>query len=303
MPRYPVSPDACRDAYLKAKLSDFPTEATTRFYKETINVITNALISGGRNPLPYKITKEDVIWLFGTLWKDREVSTKIGYKCVLNKYTRHFNNPVMDKVKLKFPHDMRPNADWLTPEQSKLLVEYEHFNPLQKVVIYLMMFCGLRRIECIRLTLDQIYPDYLDIRGKGALGGKPRIVPMNAIMRNALDEYLAWREEKVCAFHKRCPSRPIPNNLLIWIHGRHISAYSEKGDGLDRMVVRKVSKALGFPFSNHTLRRTFARTLYMNGKKLRTIANLLGEESEREAEKYIGIIKDDMSEAVECLTY
>lgn len=305
MPRYPKSPHNCRRAFLEGKEGDFPTLATIDFYRETTNVITNALRSDGRDPLPYRITKDDVIWLFGTKWKDHAVSTKIGYKTALTQYTKFFGNNVMDTVRLKFPHDMRPNVDWLTPEQAKILVEYDGFTPLQKFVIYLMLFCGLRRIECIRLTEADILPAHFMVSGKGALGGKPRLVPISPKMRQALNEYLEWRKDVVTKYLKKRPAAVVPDNLLIRRpRGKQgIMTYDEDGDGLDKTVVRALRKELGFHFANHTLRRTFARTLYIQGTKLRTIADLLGQESTDVTERYIGLINDAMVDAVECLSY
>ena len=52
-------------------------------------------------------------------------------------------------------------------------------------------------------------------------------------------------------------------------------------------------------FFNHTLRRTFGRTMYRSGVEVATISKMMGHESIDQTLKYIGVGLDDMSSAIQ----
>ncbi|MFA6870363.1 MAG: tyrosine-type recombinase/integrase, partial [Methanomethylophilus sp.] len=56
-------------------------------------------------------------------------------------------------------------------------------------------------------------------------------------------------------------------------------------------------------FANHTLRRTFGRTLWLAKTRVETIASILGHEDLRTTVKYLGIKLDDQRDALEKLSY
>ena len=55
---------------------------------------------------------------------------------------------------------------------------------------------------------------------------------------------------------------------------------------------------LGFDFTNHTLRRTYGRTLYHSCVDIVTISHILGHDNISTTMKYLGINKDDQDKAV-----
>ena len=63
----------------------------------------------------------------------------------------------------------------------------------------------------------------------------------------------------------------------------------------------KLSRRVGFKFTNHTLRRTFGRMLWLAGVPIETIRDLLGHEDTKTTLLYIGVNMDDKSSAMDQL--
>lgn len=278
------------------------TNATILHYTSNVKVIIRNLRAAGRDPLPYNITEDDARYLISEKWIKLTVKTRKGYWHSLRRYTEFFDNQTIKKIKVRFPHDMRPNVDWLTDHQVKQILTYP-MDQIQKFVIYCELYGGLRRRDVMGLTVNSILPKHLHVLGKGAIGGKPRLVPYGDEFAAVIEEFLLYRNKLIEKAKNRRPTAKVPNELLIYEKGGKLSAYDEFADAIDKRVCRKMSKELGFKFSNHTLRRTLARRLYRMGVKLRTIADILGQEDSADAERYIGLINDDMVAAIENLTF
>lgn len=272
---------------------------TISFYRETIHAVLVFMEAHNLPTLPHQIDAAAVNALLDCMARENlAIATRKGYISALKKYLTHFGNHAMEAVSVKFPHDMRPKVDWLSPDQARQLLGCP-MTVLQKTVIHCELCLGLRRVEVIRLQVDDIHgPEgYITVRGKGPQGGKPRAVPYNkdtaAVLRSAVE----WRQELI----ESCPKMSdgdIPGNLILWRKAGKLSAYSEEGYGLDKAVTNPLSRMLGFRFSNHTLRRTFGRAMYRAGVPVPTIAKILGHESTEVTLRYIGVDLDDMRSAM-----
>ena len=248
---------------------------TISFYCETIHAVLGLLEHLNLHTHPHQINSEDVEKLLDYL-KDEQyaIQTRKGYLTTLRRFARAFDNPSVESwPKPRFPHDTRPNADCL----------------------------GLRHVEVIRLrTIDIDYEaETIQVRGKGPEGGKPRIVPYAAGTGSAIDVWDAHRMSMVEEGRRRHPRTfSDPEEFIIWSKAGVLHPYSEEGYGLDKVVTLPLSEALGFSFSNHTLRRTFGRALYRADVPVATIAAILGHESTDVTLKYIGVNLDDMRDAM-----
>lgn len=101
--------------------------------------------------------------------------------------------------------------------------------------------------------------------------------------------------------HEYDPTWEVPEQLLIWGHYENRptgGCYTERSHSLNRAVIHKVRDRAGFNFSNHTLRRTFGRTLYRAGIPIETISKLYGHDDPRTTIRYLGIDLDDMRSAL-----
>lgn len=280
---------------------------TISFYSETIHAVLALMKTLQLRTHPHNINSEDVQKFLDYL-KDEQyaVQTRKGYLTTLRRFCRAFENPTInDWPKPRFPHDTRPNADWLEADQARALIDAEK-SPVQTIVIHLELCLGLRHVEVIRLRAKDIDGDTKTIlvRGKGPEGGKPRTVPYGLGTEEAVGAWTRHRAQMAEEGRRRHPvTFNDPEELIVWSKAGVLHPYSEEGYGLDKVVTIPLSEQLGFRFSNHTLRRTFGRALYRSGVQVATIAAILGHESTDVTLKYIGVNLDDMRAAMEVEIY
>lgn len=285
----------------KMKRDGCYAERTIRFYREHCILIGKRLENLYSRPfIPSDVTKDHIVKLLESMRSEGlAIATQRNFIASLKKICEHYGNFSFQKVRILWPEDTRPNVDWLTPEQARTILESD-LTPLQDVIISLELCAGLRRIELLRLTLSDIHPNIIEVRGKGHIGGKLRSVPIQERVRVALDR---WLEERSHIISTCNDPQYISDNLLIYRHGRYIYPYSDvKCTGIDRHL-KMVCQATGIDFSNHTLRRTFARQLWLSGAPLVTIAKILGHSTTEQTLEYIGANHDDMASAMMLLKF
>ncbi|OJT96067.1 MAG: recombinase XerC [Rhizobium sp. 63-7] len=141
-------------------------------------------------------------------------------------------------------------------------------------VLTLLYGCGLRIAEALDLTPDDFAGggETLRVTGKG---GKTRIVPLLAVVREAAEKY-----RSLCPHH-------LPANAPLF--------RGVRGGKLQPAIVQRAMQtmrgALGLPESAtpHALRHSFATHLLAGGGDLRTIQELLGHASLSTTQVYTGI--------------
>lgn len=141
-------------------------------------------------------------------------------------------------------------------------------------VLTLLYGCGLRIAEALDLTPDDFAGggETLRVTGKG---GKTRIVPLLAVVREAVEKY-----RSLCPHH-------LPANAPLF--------RGVRGGKLQPAIVQRAMQtmrgALGLPESAtpHALRHSFATHLLAGGGDLRTIQELLGHASLSTTQVYTGI--------------
>lgn len=280
---------------------------TVAKYRGVLYQINGDVKNNGYSDNPRQYDEETIEFLLG-LWKERDlaVSTKDWYLHILNRYLRCFDNNVIEEMGIDFGQDIRPNVNWLSDEEAEHLMRMEK-TPLEDIVIHLELCLGLRVAEVCRLRLVDIHFDddprkcYVSVRGKGKGDGKWRSVPFHPDSRAVFDRWIVRRNDIIEKIHAYDPTWEVPEQLLIWGHyeNRPIGGYyTERSHSLDRAVIHKVRDRAGFDFSNHTLRRTFGRTLYRAGIPIETISKLYGHDDTQTTIRYLGIDLDDMGSAL-----
>ncbi len=142
-------------------------------------------------------------------------------------------------------------------------------------VFTLLYGCGLRVGEALSLKRrDAPAPgqDTLLITGKG---GKERLAPLLAVVREAIRDYLA-----------HCPFDPGPGGpLFVGIRGGAL------GPRQVQMRMAEIKVLLGLPegATPHALRHSFATHLLAGGGDLRTIQELLGHASLSTTQRYTDV--------------
>jgi integrase/recombinase XerC len=140
-------------------------------------------------------------------------------------------------------------------------------------LITLLYGCGLRIGEALALDKrDMPAGDTMVITGKGR---KQRVVPVLAVVKAALADYLA-----------ECPY-PLNGDdpLFVGARGGRLNA------GVVQRQMRRLRARLGLPDSAtpHALRHSFATHLLAGGGDLRTIQELLGHASLSTTQRYTDV--------------
>ncbi len=147
-------------------------------------------------------------------------------------------------------------------------------------VISLCYGAGLRISEALALTRIDLEASTLRVTGKG---GRTRLVPLIAPVRQAIDTYLGLT-----------PFRPAPDEPIF---------RGEKGGVLSPRIIQlrmqQLRGALGLPPSAtpHALRHSFATHLLGRGGDLRMIQELLGHASLSTTQLYTAVDTDRLLES------
>lgn len=151
-------------------------------------------------------------------------------------------------------------------EVKQLLNSFEPLTFLgerDKLMCMLMLDCGLRRGEVVKLKLSDIDKSKrtMIINGKGS---KQRIVPFGKTVKNQLMRYLALRTEKPC----------YSDSLFLTIEREPITANTIK------MLFQRLKSSSGISrLYPHLLRHTFATNYIIQGGNLEVLRVLLGHSS------------------------
>jgi len=171
--------------------------------------------------------------------------------------------------------------------QRRLLRAAEAAPIRARSLVVLMLFTALRISETVALDVDDVRimtrKGVLRVIGKGEVR---REVPLNALVRQVLEEWLA--ERAVLA-------REGERALWVSRSGSRLSARSADRD------VRAVAAAAGLELSAHTLRHTCLTGLVRRGNDLVMVAELAGHTKLETTRRYTLPSAADRQRAVEDL--
>jgi site-specific recombinase XerD len=176
-------------------------------------------------------------------------------------------------------------GNWLTKEQAEELLAAPDSATLKgkrdRVILALMLGCGLRRNEVAGLTFEDIQQRdgrwaIVDLKGKG---GRVRTVPMPGWAKVAVENWGA---------------------ATALSSGRILHSIN-KGDRLTHagmtpqsvfMTVQNYARLLGVTAAPHDLRRTFAKLAHKGRAALEHIQLSLGHATILTTERYLGVRQD-----------
>ena len=142
---------------------------------------------------------------------------------------------------------------FISPEQYAGMMKAAR-DPFERVLLVLGGMMGCRRIEMIRLRIEDVGENTVTIRGKGHQDGLIIPQPINGTVREELRAYMAWRAT--------LPGSEHDPRLLI-LPRRYGGFLSEST--MEYTVPRKIkslARRAGVDASTHTLRRLFGTTIY-----------------------------------------
>jgi integrase len=199
----------------------------------------------------------------------------------LRQFLRWAGNPLADeRAHWKLPSAAPVHRRWLTREQ--LVTLYGAARGVERVIVGLEGFAGLRRVEVLRLRVKDVLVNdrCLRILGKGRAGGKWRNIPLLGEVDRLLTGWI----------RHRAPDE-------------HVVPLSRSGAdaALQRAVRRSGLARAGVRVSHHDLRRTFGRLANASGMNLVSLQGLYGHTSPALSAHYIGLDFDDLTTALDRL--
>jgi len=164
-------------------------------------------------------------------------------------------------------------------------------DPLTALVVHLELDLMLRRIEVLRLKVQDVRKDSIEVLGKGRFGGKPRTVSLTPGESEAIiGRWLEVRNDLL--------SRTIgqqTDKLAVYLREGKLLPY--KRSALDA-VLDRLKRESGISFKgHHTLRRTGGRLMWQEGVAIETVASIMGHETTEMTLRYIGVNLDDQAKA------
>ncbi|MEM2944707.1 MAG: site-specific integrase, partial [Methanomassiliicoccales archaeon] len=267
---------------------------TIKTYDYTLRNLFQALSDAGREINPKKVAREDVLFL-----KDEFLTGGERYKknaiSIFLSFLKWSGNSESAKWKFGFGDTSPRNIRWLTDEEAAL-VRLEA-RGIERIIVHLELDLGLRRCGVLNLRVKDFHrgrQNTIHVLEKGRNGGKPRIIPWDPQTEMYLNEYLELREKEIEKAKKKNPDVKIPENLLIYERGGKLHPYRKSAIN---KILEALGKRLGFPLSNHDLRRTCGRQMYFSGVPIEKIAMMLGHSDTKTTLHYLGINTDDLAEA------
>jgi integrase/recombinase XerC len=148
-------------------------------------------------------------------------------------------------------------------EQRRLLRMAERAPARDRAMVVVLLYTGLRLAELVALDVDDLRISARKgvVVVRSGKGDAYREVPLNALVRQVLEEWLAERKAKAGEDEKA---------VFVRRSGRRLSKRSVDD------VVRGLGKDAGISLSAHILRHTFLTRMVRQGSDLVLVAELAG---------------------------
>ena len=231
---------------------------TLQQYHWVVRKALAALRRNGRTTDPRKWSVDDARWLRRRL---REDPWRLGTLADLARFSRNFVFHEVGLPRPPPPHRVR----WLSEDQVHALLEVAQGHRLLRLAVLLGLGQGLRRIEWLRLRVEDIDlgGERLLVRGKGR--GQPKEVwmPMHPSLPDAFREYLTWRDGTVRRILRENPLSTVPREMFVHKRGNRLVPYGEGGPNAWMSILerRLRSRGMDVQLSTHMLRRSGATLL------------------------------------------
>lgn len=237
------------EIYLTALRQKGRKESTINCYRSGLRQCFICLEADHRSISPDDICVDDVHYLWRSLGVKEEV--RHGYLRNLSGYVMYYTGrDVVKQADILMNREMR-NRIFIDRREFALLMNAA--NPFQRIILILGGMMGLRRVEMLGITEEDIHEGYLVVHGKGH--GESGLVVnayLPAIVRDEIDRYRRWK-------HVFLP-RSSDGYLLQTRSRGGISSRATPQQV--SMAVRGLGIACGIEVTTHSLRRLYATTLY-----------------------------------------
>lgn len=217
------------------------------------------------------------------------INREIGVMSAACNYCRHelgwkIDNPAQGK-RLKEPEG---RVRWLSQDEAERLIEAARATraPWLADFIQVCLYTGMRKSEVTGLTWDRVdLSRRLVLLETGTTkSGKRRSVPLHSAAAEALENRLAWRNE-------RCPGSP-------WVF---CNSKGRRVKDMRQGFASALRRAGITDFRQHDQRHTLASWMVMSGVELMTVRDMLGHASVTHTQRYAHLHPNALREAVENL--
>jgi len=299
-------------------LSKFMT--VRRYSKRTINTYLTwikAYINFNNKTHPDDMGVVEVERFLTHLAVNRSVSIStqsLALNALVFLYNKFLEKPLGDLD--QFKRVKRPAKLPIVLTQQEVMLLFSNVEPKYKLMLGMLYGSGLRRIELLRLRVNDIDLEMKQVRVWNSKGYKSRITTLAVELIPAINNQI----EKVKHYLDEDLSNPqysgvwLPNALerkyskanktLGWhflFPSYKLSVEPATGltrrNHIDESMINKVIKSachkagITKQVSSHTLRHSFATHLLQNGTDIRTVQSQLGHSDVKTTEIYTHILK------------
>jgi len=266
---------------------------------------------------PKKLHTTDVEAFLSYLAVERNVSASkqaIALNSLSFLYGKYLNRPLGELKPFNQANKQAKLPVVLTPSEIKRL--FSNLPAQSKLPCSLMYGSGLRRIELVRLRVNNIDFDNLSIQVWRGKGGKHRVVTLAPELIPALKAQIArtenyWRDDLKMesyegvwlpnALSKKYPNAPLQLgwqylfssvNLSVDPQSNKLRRHHIDESGINKAIKNaRIRAGIQKPVSSHVLRHSFATHLLQAGADIRTVQEQLGHSDVKTTEIYTHVLK------------
>lgn len=249
------------DAWIRDLSINGRKKGTCTTHRNNVRQCLRCLTIGNMSTDARDMTGETLSYLWMNLRVKEEV--KISYLRSLSGMVKfHTGREILKEAKIL---RNRENFNRVFISADDFCILYNNADELQRVILCLGAYMGLRRKEMAELRDSDIDGDRMTIHGKGHGEGLITVMKIPQPVMNAIMEYRAsiWKK-----------GRKIDDFLIQYRdhHGFLHGASPTRIGG----EINSLSKKTGIPVTTHSLRRFFATTLYYETDcDLQTVKSLM----------------------------
>lgn len=258
---------------------------TLRAYRSDLRQLVGFLQERGQSAvlteLRPPVLYQWAVWL-GEQYAPATVRRKLDVVSSLMNHLRNLGiierNPL---ATIPRPKRQRKIPSVPSPEECRRLLAACR-RPAERVVLALLIFCGLRKAELIGLDRNDVAQDLGALTIRQGKGGHQRVIPLCQSVRDILCEYLQ--------LHPGSEGPLVCNRV-----NKRLGSTS-----LQRLF-KRVAKRAGLAergLTLHSLRHGFATQLVTAGVNLRSVQQLLGHRSLTSTQQYLHLDQHMQEEAV-----
>ena len=277
------------EQYLNHIESSGLSKHTTNSYRKILTLLSKHFTEARNAPIYVDELKPiDIEEYLNHIRKEKHYSTSSLYNtltavrcfydyCVKKGWCKDNIGRQIKQVRRKFKERV-----YLTEDEVKRLLDcIEH--PVIKAAAYALYYAGLRMGECKSLKVTDIDFDNNIIHVVGGKGAKSRKIPINAVLKEELQNLLQIRNQN-------------SEYIFCTISGRLSATYINR-----TLKAAAIKAGLGDNISAHILRHSFASNLLKNGVDIVRVQRLLGHAFIETTAIYLHTNMEGLKNAVDAL--